>query len=54
LVIEDSDVGLKSAINAGMKCIVIFNDYTKDQDFTGAIQVVNSADEINLEKVIDL
>ena len=52
LVIEDSDVGLKSAINAGMKCIVIFNEFTKDQDFTGALRVTSSADKIDLEEVI--
>lgn len=54
LVIEDSDVGLKSAIGAGMKCIIIYNEYTKNQDFTGAFKVVNSADKIDLEEVTSL
>ena len=54
LVIEDSDIGLKSALNAGMKCVIIFNEYTKNQNFTGAFKVVGSADEIELEEVISL
>lgn len=52
LVIEDSDVGLKSAIGAGMKCVVIYNEYTRNQDFTGAFKVVSSADIIDLEELI--
>jgi len=52
LVIEDSEVGLKSALSAGMKCIVIRNDYTRAQNFVGALQVVDSADEIQLEEIL--
>ena len=51
LVIEDSEVGLKSALNAGMSCIVIFNDYTKDHDFTGAVRVVSTAAELDLDDI---
>lgn len=52
LVVEDSDVGLKSALNAGMKCIIIFNKYTKKQNFTGALRVVSSADKLNFDEII--
>lgn len=52
LVIEDSEVGLRAALNAGMKCIVIFNDYTKDHDFTGAQKVVSSAAELDLVEIL--
>lgn len=52
LVIEDSEMGLKSALSAGMQCIVIYNEYTKGHDFSGALEVVSSADEINSEDII--
>jgi HAD superfamily hydrolase (TIGR01509 family) len=51
LVIEDSETGLRSALNAGMKCIVIYNNYTQDHDFTGALAVVESADKINVKEL---
>jgi HAD superfamily hydrolase (TIGR01509 family) len=46
LVIEDSQVGLEAAKNAGMKCVVIPNDSTKHQNFNKADFVVKNADEI--------
>ncbi|MBW2056719.1 MAG: HAD family phosphatase [Deltaproteobacteria bacterium] len=36
VVLEDSAVGLKSAKGAGCSCIVVPNDYTRNQDFSGA------------------
>lgn len=51
LVIEDSEVGLKSALNAGMNCVIIYNQYTKDHNFSGAKLVVDSADKIDLDKL---
>jgi len=48
LVIEDTNIGLEAAKRAGMKCIVIYNEYTKDQDFSKADMVVNSAKDIDL------
>lgn len=41
LVIEDSENGVKSAIAAGIPTVVTFNDYTKGDDFTGALSVFN-------------
>lgn len=49
IAIEDSEIGLRAAKTAGMKCIVIPNEYTKDQDFSQADLIVNSADEIDME-----
>ena len=46
LVIEDSSRGLSSAIAAGIKCIIIHNDFTSTQDFTGAQCVLRSIREL--------
>lgn len=53
LVIEDSEVGLKAALSAGMDCVVIYNQYTKEHDFLGAKLVVDSADQIDLDKLFN-
>jgi len=37
LAIEDSESGLKSALNAGLQCIVTPGDNTRDQDYRGAV-----------------
>jgi len=49
VVIEDSYVGLCAAKSAGMKCIVIPNKYTKDQDFSKADLIVETADKIDID-----
>lgn len=41
LAIEDSEAGLKSALGAGIPTIITVNDFTAQQDFTGALLVVN-------------
>ena len=46
LVIEDTQIGLESAKNAKMKCIVIPNQYTKQQNFSKADFIINKPDEI--------
>ncbi|NEP08034.1 MAG: HAD family hydrolase [Okeania sp. SIO2G4] len=45
LVFEDSDNGLKAALTVGLKTIVTVNDYTQNQDFTGATLVLNHLGE---------
>lgn len=45
VVLEDTTIGVESAKCAGMLCIAIPNEYTKDQDFSLADAVVNSAKE---------
>jgi len=37
LVFEDSAHGLKAASLAGLKTVITVNDYTQNQDFSGAI-----------------
>jgi HAD superfamily hydrolase (TIGR01509 family) len=36
LVVEDSPRGLKSAVAAGIDCVIVSNDFTKAQDFSRA------------------
>ncbi len=49
LVIEDSEKGFKAAKEAGLRCAVVYNDYTKDQNFTGAELVVRSLEFFDLD-----
>jgi HAD superfamily hydrolase (TIGR01509 family) len=41
LAIEDSENGLRSALSAGIPTLITTNDYTENQNFNGAVQVVN-------------
>lgn len=41
LVFEDSHHGLQAALRAGLKTVVTINDYTREQDFTGATLVLD-------------
>ncbi len=49
LVIEDSEKGFKAANEAGLPCVVVYNEYTRGQDFTGAELVVRSLECLNLD-----
>jgi len=49
LVIEDSERGFKAAREAGLRCAVVYNDYTKGQDFAGAELVVRSLEPLSLD-----
>ena len=42
IVIEDSERGLRSAVAAGIECVVIENTFTQSQDFSCATRVVQS------------
>ena len=48
IAIEDSAIWLAAAKAAGMKCIVIPTSYTKDQDFSQADLIVDSADKLDI------
>ena len=45
LAIEDSYHGLRAACEAGLKTVITVNEYTQDQDFSGAILVLNHLGE---------
>jgi len=44
VAIEDSATGLAAARRAGLACVVVVNDYTADEDMTGASLVVDGVD----------
>ncbi|NIM93991.1 MAG: HAD-IA family hydrolase [Anaerolineales bacterium] len=46
LAIEDSSVGLESALAAGMHCVVVTNGENRYGDFSGAYSIYNSLMEI--------
>ncbi|NMM45694.1 HAD-IA family hydrolase [Rhodospirillaceae bacterium KN72] len=46
LVVEDSEIGLRAALAAGMRCIVTKSTYTASEDFTGAKKTLNDLGEI--------
>lgn len=45
IAIEDSPTGLQSALAAGMRCLVVQNNYSRGQDFSGATAVLDSMGE---------
>jgi len=45
LAFEDSENGLRSSLGAGIPTLVTVNDYTSDQDFTGALLVTDHLGE---------
>ncbi|MBE9126159.1 MULTISPECIES: HAD-IA family hydrolase [unclassified Coleofasciculus] len=45
VAIEDSYQGLQAALKAGIKTVVTVNDYTRNDDFSGAILVLNHLGE---------
>src|SRR5262245_28262562 len=42
VAIEDSSRGLKAACAAGLDCIIVRNEFTAEQDFSGAWRIVDS------------
>lgn len=45
LAFEDSKNGIRSSQGAGLKTVVTVNDYTRDDDFTGAVAVLSDLGE---------
>ncbi len=46
VVVEDSARGLKSAVAAGVDCAMVFNKFTKMQDFSTATYAIKSLSEL--------
>ncbi len=52
LAIEDSKNGLKSALTAGLPCLVTRGEYTREQDFSGACRVLDDLGQTTLEQLL--
>jgi HAD superfamily hydrolase (TIGR01509 family) len=50
VVVEDSQRGLRSALDAGIDCIIVDNHFTASHDFTGATERIKTLHE--LEKLL--
>lgn len=46
LVVEDSSRGLSSAVAAGIDCAIVYNDFTKAQDFSRACYRIETLAEL--------
>lgn len=46
LVVEDSSRGLTSAVAAGIDCVIVYNDFTRAQDFSQASYRIESLIEL--------
>lgn len=54
VVLEDAEKGLRAAVAAGMKCVVVPNRFTQGSDFSRASAVVASLDDITIKFVDSL
>jgi beta-phosphoglucomutase-like phosphatase (HAD superfamily) len=53
VVIEDSEIGFHAARAAGFNCLITTNDYTKNENFEGALLVVEElGDEPDIKVTI--
>lgn len=52
IVVEDSQRGLTSAVNAGIECVVVHNEFTKTQDYSKADYKIKTLDE--LENLLEI
>lgn len=41
MAVEDSANGVRAAVAAGLRCVAVVNDYTRDQDLSGAVAVLD-------------
>ena len=47
LIVEDSERGLTSAVNAQIECAVVYNEFTASHDFTQATYAIRSLQELS-------
>jgi HAD superfamily hydrolase (TIGR01509 family) len=41
VAVEDSANGVQAAVSAGLRCVAVVNEYTRDQDLSGAVAVLD-------------
>lgn len=51
LALEDSENGLAASLAAGIPTVATFNDYTRNQDFSGALAVLPSLEQVGLDEL---
>lgn len=54
IAIEDSENGIQSSLSANIPTLITTNDYTKNQDFTGASVIVDSLGDKNSDVLVDV
>lgn len=50
IIVEDSERGLRSAVAAGIDCVIVYNDFTTTHDFSKATHRIDTLGE--LEKLL--
>ena len=53
IAIEDSENGLLSAKRAGIPCVVVPNDVTRQGEFSGALTIIKSLEDLQLNEIAD-
>ena len=46
IVVEDSQMGLSSAVNAKIECVIVKNDFTKTHDFSTANYLLDNLEQL--------
>lgn len=46
IIVEDSERGLRSAVSAGIDCVIVHNRFTEKHDFSQAAHRINTLDEL--------
>ena len=54
IVVEDSLIGLKAALGAGMRCVITYTTGSVAQDFVGATAVLESLGEVTFDEFVTL
>lgn len=49
VVVEDTQIGLKAAVGAGLRCIITYTSYTATQEFEGASEIYPSLGEVGAD-----
>lgn len=53
IVVTSCQTACKSALNAGMRCVVVADEYTGHQDFSGADLVLENWEEMSAKDILD-
>jgi len=53
-VLEDAEKGVLAAHAAGMRCVAVPNEYTRDHDFSKATHVCSSLNEVTVKLLQDI